>query len=260
MKQSHTALENKRIVVTRAVCQQASLCQQLKAQGAESIKIPLIEFRPLYDPASARAYIDQLGQYDWLIFTSSNAIRFFHDLMGAEELPEEIRLACVGRHSADTLLRHFRQADFIPQKFSSRNLADEINIMPGQKILYPCPVETVSDLTESLEQRGAMIDRWPIYETHQANLTTQQESEMRSRLDAVTFASPSVVSSFCQQLPDHHELLRDCLVACMGPMTKRRAVECGLRVDIMPEEYSIPGLVKALETHWAQQEGLDVNG
>ena len=260
MKQSHTALEKKRIVVTRAVCQQDLLCQRLKAKGAESIEIPLIEFRPLGDPESARAYIDQLCQYDWLIFTSSNAIRFFHDLMGAKELPEKIRLACVGRHSADTLSRHFRQADFIPQKFSSRHLADEIGIMPGQKILYPCPVETVSDLTGALEERGAKIDRWPIYETHQATLTSQQASELRSRVDAVTFASPSVVSSFCQQIPDHNELLRDCLVACIGPMTKQRAVECGLRVDIMPEEYSIPGLVRALETHWAQQEGLDVTG
>ncbi len=259
MKQSDTALENKRIVVTRAVCQQDSLCQQLTAKGADSIGIPLIEFRSLHRPESARTHLGKLADYDWIIFSSSNAIRFFRDLMGAAEIPKEVRLACVGRHSADTLEKFFRQPDFIPQKFSSRYLADEIDVVAGQKVLYPCPVETVSELVETLEKKGAEVERWPIYETNQSTLTPQQESQLRSQPDAVTFASPSVVNSFCEQLPDHSDLLRDCLVACIGPMTKQRAVECGLRVDIVPEEYSIPGLVKALETHWAQQEGLDVN-
>lgn len=254
MNHSDTALQGKRIVVTRAASQNDSLCQLLNDGGAEAVEAPLIEFKPLYREGQDLPYLDRLEAFDWILFSSSNAIRFFHALKPQPVIPAGVKIACVGKQSAKTCSAIYRTPDFIPEKFSSRYLANEIQISEGQRILYPSPVETVSALVESLEQRGASVTRWPIYETLQASLTEDVERQIRSQPDAITFASPSVVSSFCDQLPDYKELLKNSLVVCIGPMTKRRAVELGVAVQIVPTEFTIPGMVKALRTHWAEGE------
>lgn len=254
MSQLETALQGKRIVVTRADNQNDTLCQLLNDDGAEVVEAPLIEFKSLHRQSQCPTYWDRLEEFDWILFTSSNAIRFLHALRPEQSLPTELKIACVGRQSAKTCRSLYRSPDFVPQKFSSRYLAKEIPVIEGQRMLYPCPLETVSELVESLEQRDVSVESWPIYETLQAPLTEDVERQLRSRPDAITFASPSVVSSFCDQIPDYQEVLKNSLVVCIGPMTQRRAVELGISVNVVPTEFTIPGMVEALRSHCAEME------
>ena len=39
-------------------------------------------------------------------------------------------------------------------------------------------------------------------------------------------------------------------IACIGPKTAETAVKAGLKVDIMPQEQTIPGLVDAIEEYF----------
>jgi len=254
MNHFDTAMQGKRIVVTRAASQMDSLCRLLNDAGAEVVEAPLIEFKSLYCGSEDLPHLNHLAEFDWILFSSSNAIRFFHALNPQQEIPASVQIACVGKQSAKTCASLYRNPDFVPQKFSSQFLAEEIQIAKGQRMLYPCPVETASDLVESLERRGAIVTRWPIYETLQAPLTDDLKRQLRTQPDAITFASPSVVSSFCDQLPDYEDILHHSLVVCIGPMTQRRAVDLGIPVNVVPAEYTIPGMVKALRGHWAKAE------
>ena len=70
-------------------------------------------------------------------------------------------------------------------------------------------------------------------------------------IDAVTFTSSSTVEHLCDALEARAiPLLAKTTVASIGPITTETAKKRGIRVDVMAEEYTIPGLVSALEKHF----------
>ena len=234
MTSTNKPLDQKRILVTRAVDQSGQLENMLREQGAEPISVPLIEFRQIAAPVETQKILESLNEFNWILFTSGNAIRYFFELLGDRLIPSTTQLACVGSRTATTLREFDYEPNFVPSQFSSQRLAEEINVEAGQKILYPSPREISSDLVSSLESIGASVTRWQIYETLQVNVRPADLETLRSGLDAVTFASPSVVSSYCEQVPEYKTLLEQTVTACIGPMTRRRASELGIRVDVLP--------------------------
>ncbi|HYP04607.1 MAG TPA: uroporphyrinogen-III C-methyltransferase, partial [Bryobacteraceae bacterium] len=79
----HLPLFGERIVVTRAKAQAGELSRRLHEFGAETIELPVIELAPLASYEKLDAAIDQLPTYDWLIFTSVNAVEFFLQRLNA---------------------------------------------------------------------------------------------------------------------------------------------------------------------------------
>src|ERR1051326_1933601 len=75
----HLPLFGRRIIVTRAREQAPELSDKLRALGADVIEFPVIEIQPPADPALLDRAIEHLADYDWLIFTSVNGVRFFMD-------------------------------------------------------------------------------------------------------------------------------------------------------------------------------------
>lgn len=247
-------LNQRRILVTRAADQSERLEELLRELGAEPVAVPLIKFRRIVDENEAASKLEQLQEFDWILFTSSNAIRYFFELLGSRSIPEFIKLACVGSKTASKLREFGYEPHFVPSKFSSRQLALEIDLKKGEKILYPSPKEISSDLDSSLESAGATVTRWPIYETLQVDIRREDLESTYADIDAVTFASPSVISSYCKQIPEYQTTLKNTVTACIGPMTSRRADEMGVRVDVIPEEYTVEGMVEALKTHFQERE------
>jgi uroporphyrinogen III methyltransferase/synthase len=69
-------------------------------------------------------------------------------------------------------------------------------------------------------------------------------------IDIITFTSSSTVKNFAALLDgyDLSQLPASVTIACIGPVTADTARELGLKVDIVADEYTIPGLVEALVT------------
>ncbi len=63
-------------------------------------------------------------------------------------------------------------------------------------------------------------------------------------VDVVAFGSPSAVRNVLALLGS--ALPADVAVACIGPITAAEARRLGCRVDVVAEEYSMPGLVDAM--------------
>ena len=66
-----------RVLVTRAPEQGSELADHLRALGADPVLIPAIELAPPTTWATLDAALEQLGSYDWLLFTSANAAEAF---------------------------------------------------------------------------------------------------------------------------------------------------------------------------------------
>jgi uroporphyrinogen-III synthase len=252
-------LLGKRIVVTRAAEKANSLCDLLRKEGAEPIELPLISFQPLLNVEDAQPTTRRLSDFDWIVFTSSKAIEFFFGLMDGREIPGSVRLACVGNKTAATLKSFGQAADFVPTTFSGENLANEMEINAGDRFLYPCAQQTASDLATVFELRGAVVTVWPIYETIPVVPAAGALDNLNSGFDAITFASPSAVDSYCDGIGKQSPPSQHCLIACIGPMTARRARERGLTVDVVPDTSDVSCLVSALFHRFRLQVARDAS-
>ena len=92
--QPPSPLAGKRVVITRAEAQSATLAAALRAHGAEVISLPLIQILPPLDYAALDRALRDLAKFDWLIFTSQNAVTGVCDrlavLLNATEAPAPV--------------------------------------------------------------------------------------------------------------------------------------------------------------------------
>jgi uroporphyrinogen III methyltransferase/synthase len=109
-------------------------------------------------------------------------------------------------------------------------------------------------LARGLTAYGARVTEVAAYRTRPAteHAGGLREALGQGRVDVVTFTSSSTVRSFCAlfgeaELP---QLLRGVTVACIGPITRATAQGRGLATQIVPEDYTIPALARAIVTHF----------
>ncbi|MCX7840729.1 MAG: uroporphyrinogen-III synthase, partial [Anaerolineae bacterium] len=153
--------------------------------------------------------------------------------------------------------QHGLRADFVPREYVAEALAAQIGDVSGQRILLPRADIARETLAHELRARGAHVDDIAAYRTVTTDASDPRVQEIRTQLergeiDAITFTSSSTVRGFIQILNLKSEILNPkSHIACIGPVTARTARELGLRVDIVAEEYTIAGLVTALEKFYA---------
>ena len=105
-KEYSSPLAGKRVVITRAESQAARLAEALRAKGAEPISLPLIQIVPLADNLYLDSTLRELQKFDWLVFTSQNAVASIADRLakigsrwnGERTSP---KIAAVGRSTAE---------------------------------------------------------------------------------------------------------------------------------------------------------------
>lgn len=248
-----SALEGKRVLVTRPRAQAADLCALLEAHGAQPIVLPAIEIVPGED-AGLDTAIAALDAYAWVIFTSVNGVSaFFERLQRAGRDASAfapVRVAAIGPATAQALEMRGVAVQFIPDEYVAERILDGLGEVRGLRILLPRADIARKALADELAARGALVDEIAAYRTVAAAPDAAGLAELRRGVDVITFTSSSTVRSFAAQIGRE---LGDALVACIGPITARTAREEGLRVDLVAETYTMEGLVKAVERHFAEQ-------
>jgi uroporphyrinogen-III synthase len=263
-------LAGKRIVVTRSPELAEMMGQKLAALGAIPICLPVINFVPLPTPELDRALI-RLSRYDWLIFTSANAVRFFFDRLDAVgslannyQLPftnSRLRTAAVGQATARLLAEKEIVVDFVPEEFTGQQLVLGLGSVAGQRILLPRARIGRPEIPNLLREQGAAVDEFALYDTVTADPDSHALAELEKGVDVITFTSPSSVRNFLKivgrngnaddaDLGRFSRIFFGSLIACIGPSTAEETAEQGLTVDIVPEEYTIDGLIAAVAAYF----------
>src|SRR5207302_305897 len=119
-------LEGRRIVVTRAPAQTKDLRERLEELGAEVILLPLVRFLEPENTADLDRAIRSLEQFDWLIFTSANAVTFFLGrcrTLGYRPTVKAKKIAAVGSATRLALEKEGFEVSFVPAEFSGAGLA-----------------------------------------------------------------------------------------------------------------------------------------
>jgi len=254
-------LMGKRILVTRARAQASDLTTRLTSAGAVCLECPTIEVMPPSEWGPLDAAIRNFEQYHWLIFTSVNAVQRFFDRLFALGYDARrlagVQLCAIGPATARRMADFGLICDIVPETYRAESVVaafDRID-MRGKRVLLPRAEAARPVLPAALSQMGADVDVVVAYRTVLSD--KNQEELLRwidaGEIDCLTFTSSSTVKNLMQLLSPPHvdRLLSRAVVAAIGPITAQTAAGLGLRVDIVAETYTIPGLCAAIMAYYA---------
>jgi uroporphyrinogen III methyltransferase/synthase len=239
-------LFGRRVIVTRAREQASGLVERLHELGAATVELPVIEIGEPDDGGVAlREAAGRVGEYDWVVFTSANAVVRFFAALGAVGSDTRAlggrRVAAIGPGTADALATAGVRADLVPERFVAEALLDAFPPGPG-RVLLPRAAVARDALPAGLAGRGFTVDVVEAYRTI-VGRPSSEALAAAATASAVTFTSSSTVTNYLAVAGD---LPVPPVVACIGPITADTARAAGLTVDVVAAEHTIDGLVTAL--------------
>ncbi len=261
-------LFGKRVLVTRPKEQAAELVDRLEAAGAEPIEAPMIRIVPPDDIAPLDDACARAGEYDWIVFSSVNAVDAFVDrlLAGPRDLRalKDVKLCVVGPSTGGRLTRYGLKVDLTPSEYRADAVVPamaELGDLHGQKVLLPHGDIGREIVAEELRRHGAEVTEVVAYRTVIADPEREGEPDiyrmlLDRRIDVVTFTSASAVRNLVRVLGDDQaaDLLRTTVVASIGPVTAEAAMQFKIASTIVPASYTIPALVDAIVQHFQQKQ------
>ena len=245
------------VLVTRAREQASVLTELLEERGARCIEAPAIK---MIDPESFAPLDDAiacLDRYDWIIFTSTNGVdSFFRRLHHAgrdSRALAQAKVAAIGAQTAGQLEKFGIRADIIPLEFRAEGIVKALDgqIASGMKVLIPRAAVARDVLPVKLTELGATVTVAPAYRTVAGETDGKRIAGKLAmgEISLVTFTSSSTVTNLLELLGEGGaELIRKAKVACIGPITAATCVEHGIRPDVIADEYTISGMVEAIDT------------
>ena len=256
------SLHRPRILITRSRHQTSDLAAHLQALGADPILIPTIALAPPLTYAPLDAALAELQTFDWLVFTSANAVEAFAQRL-VPEFPNHFTIAAIGPSTARALTQIGLPPDLIPPQAVAESLGQALlpQITPGHTRILLIRAEAARDiLPEALRSAGADLTVVPAYR----NLIPEDSIPLLQALfrnpatwpDAITFTSSSTATNLLALLDASGLTLppdgtitgegKTILRASIGPITSQTLRDLGYPPHLEAAEATIPSLVKTL--------------
>lgn len=252
-----SGLAGQRVMVTRAADQAGEFTRMLEARGATVLECPTIELVPAKSPELDSA-INNIADYDWLVLTSANAVRFFFRLLADKGVDKNrlsaSRVCVVGPKTAEAIASFGIRPDMIPETYDGEGVVEAFRRagVQGAKVLFPRADRARDLIPAGLSALGATVDA-PVLYTNQVPgslpAAVMQALERRE-IDIITFSASSTVNNLATLLGGRERLrslLDGVVLASIGPVTSKTCTELGLKVHIEPRHSTLADLVDAIE-------------
>lgn len=252
-------LTGKRVVVTRARAQSAALCERITQLGGDAYTFPTIRIVPPSSYEQLDKAISCLGDFQWVVFTSVNAVDHFFRRMRV--LPQadfrqlaHVSIAATGPKTAAALEEKKLEVDVFPGEYRAEALLSALRkrVVKGQRILLPRANIARSVLPNGLRALGCEVVAVDAYQTEIATENAAEVVHMLvdGAIDIITFTSSSTVRNFVKALDQTGEPWRDWIsqakTAFIGPLAANTARELGLEPDAVATDYTLDGLLVAI--------------
>jgi uroporphyrinogen-III synthase len=156
--------------------------------------------------------------------------------------------AAVGPATARAIRTAFgRPADLMPTSHTGGDLGVALaaEVKPGERVLLVQALDARPELLEVLAGAGCDVETVAAYATIEE--PPERLAEAIADADVVVVASGSAVRSLRSGLGDTAQAaLSGKIVVCIGPVTAAEARHAGIPVTLVPQAYSMAGVIEAL--------------
>ena len=271
-------LSGKTVFVAASAKLLSELTAGLKALGAETLPIAVLEAKEIEDYAALDLAIANISQYDWIIFTSAWGVSFFAKRLsnrqpspsqdGAEAanilpfcLPEICAIGPATARAAEN------------QGFSVRLTADEftaegvmqalqqyrggVKNLRGLNILIPRALQAREFLPAALASAGCRVDAIPCYQTVRPEPSCEVSARLRNETpNLLVFTSAKALQNFLKTeaavvgAQAARRRLHETATAVIGPVTAAALLAEGKSAEIIPAESTVPALLVAITEYF----------
>jgi uroporphyrinogen III methyltransferase/synthase len=250
-------LLGKRVVITRARGQARELSQLLEGYGADVIEFPTIEIVPPLSWIPVDRAIGNLEAYGWIIFTSTNGVKFFLERLKRKgrrltDFPE-LRFCAIGPRTAQEIEKAGLRVDVVPDQYVAEALVQRLGRegLGGRRILLARAKRARDVVPRELRKLGVRVDVVEVYETIMPDISKGKFDEVfqGDGIDLITFTSSSTVNHFiqmCREKGRAEPPLAGVIVAAIGPITAGTLKRHGITPHIIPQSYTIRALTEAI--------------
>jgi uroporphyrinogen III methyltransferase / synthase len=247
-----STLMGRRVMVTRPCVENSPpdpLVERLRELVAEVIVQPAIRIGPPADWQPVDDALARIDQFDWLVFSSVNGVRFLLERMlenGDLQRIGAVKLAAIGPGTAEELGRYRLEAELVPSQFRAESLAEALaENASGKRFLLARASRGREVLAEQLAAAGAVVEQIVVYGSTDVEEANADVAAMLSagQIDWVTVTSSAIARSLAKLFG---EKLRRSKLASISPITSGVLRELGYEPAVEAGEYTMPGLVAAI--------------
>lgn len=250
------SLFGRNIVVTRDVPGNIDFADEIIRRGGNPLRFPTIKIRSLTHKNEFLHTLAKITEYDWIIFTSGNGVAIFFEALRSLGKDARVfgstKIAAIGGKTAAKLSEFGIKANFIPGVFTAKELGRQLiahTSLKNKKVLLLRSKIASGELPEILKKAGAKVQDAAVYTAEQQKCKNDWliEEIRKGRIDWLTFASPSSVDSFFNQIPGDLINSTNVKVASIGPVTSECLRTLGVNVDVTAAEHTLDGLIDTIE-------------
>jgi uroporphyrinogen III methyltransferase/synthase len=256
-------LFGKGIMVTRATDQAGGFSEFLAGFGAHIYECPTIEIVPPEEFTELDSALRTLASFDWLIFTSANAVKYFFARLAELGLDSRAvgpcQVCAVGPKTRDSLTPYGIRPDLVPADYKGEGIVAAFQALDcsGKRVLYPRADRARDIIPAGLRALGSAFTAPVAYR----NVVPGSLSPVilqaleEERIHCVTFTSSSTVENLASMVGENRllHLFKGVTVASIGPITSQTCRELGLHVHIEPGEYTIEALTAKIVDYFTQK-------
>lgn len=279
---NNTTLQGVTLINTRAQTQSEGLTESLSDLGAKVLEIPMISFEAPSNTGPIAAALSQIEQYEWIIFTSVNAVEHFFKYMerGGKSVEDiTARIASVGKATSASLKRHGLAIDLLAsgeataegliaafsQLYCGEEKQTQQGCMQGLKVLMPRAQVAREILPTWLNEQGAKLLVAPVYQTVAPEIQDEHAAYLAQEIVqpeynlGVIFTSPSTFNNFVTALTnrgaDLDEFAKNTVAFSVGPVTTAAIHKRGLEFKDLVEasESYIESLISTIVEYYSRQ-------
>ncbi|HZW38565.1 MAG TPA: uroporphyrinogen-III synthase [Ignavibacteriaceae bacterium] len=254
---SNQHLKDLKVVITRTAEQSNDAARMLRNLGADVLVFPVLAIVPPDDWSGFDEVVQNgLSSYDYVIFSSTHSVsKFSERCQELNILPDydNLKVIAIGNKTAAQCEKENIPVHLIPQKFSGNGVVEELlkYDLSNKKVFIPRSAIGREELPESLAKSGAIVKTASVY-----NISTPPQEIIECGLNKLNgfnpelfiFTSPSTFENYLKimQIEEPAKYFSKYTVAALGPTTKASIIQKGVDVNIMPDEYTMEGLINAI--------------
>ena len=185
-------LKNRQVLITRRFNNSDEAFKLLKSAGAEIINFPTIKISLLKDNSAFIDMIRNINEFDYLIFTSQNAVISYAAILKTNNIKvnySNLKVIAAGKKTSGKCSRLNIPVDLIPQKYSAAGVFEMLSgtDIKDKKFLLPCSAIARDELQKKLSAKGGNVKMVPVYDA-----LTVEKKELTTQLNRIKEKKPDI--------------------------------------------------------------------